>query len=96
MIMLLDDVYQVIETFKTDVGLFHYLQKSFETLDEQAKHNWQFAQHPYKQLAPFVKDMQGKSFVDMARQACQQEQDMIVMCTGDEENPALFLLTIAS
>ena len=37
--------------------------------------------------------MQGKSFVHMAWQACQQENDLIVMSTGDMENSSFFIAT---
>ena len=93
MLMLLDDTYQVIKTFKTEVGLFLHLQENLKNMDEQSRHSWNFCQYSHKLLAPFVKEMQGKSFVDMARQACQREEDLIVMCIGDEGNPSLFLLT---
>jgi len=93
MIKLLDETCQEIQTFKTNVGLFHYLRERCKNLDEAEKKNWNFSQYSHKLLAPFVKEMQGKSFVDMARQACQREEDLIVMCKGDEENPSLFLAT---
>jgi hypothetical protein len=93
MIMLLDDTYQVIKTVNTEEQLFLCLKENWKNLDEQAKQNWQFAQYSHKLLAPFIRKMQGKSFVDMARQACQLAQDMLVVCKGDAENPFLFLVT---
>lgn len=93
MILLLDDAYQEIKTVNTEEQLFLYLKESFRTLDEQAKQNWRFAQYSHKLLAPFVKEMQEEAFVRMAWQACQQENDLIVMSTGDGENPSLFIET---
>ncbi len=93
MIMLLDDAFQEIKTVYTEEQLFLYLKESVRTLDEQAKQNWRFAQYSHKLLAPFGKEMQGEAFVHMAHQACQQENDLIVISTGDGENPSLFLET---
>jgi hypothetical protein len=93
MIMLLDDTYQVIKMVNTDDQLFLYLKESIRTLDEQTKQNWRFAQYSHKLLCPILKEIQGESFLDMAHKACQQENDLIVMSTGDGGNPSLFLET---
>lgn len=93
MIMLLDDAHQVIKIAHTEEQLFLYLQESWKNLDEPERENWQFARYSHKLLTLFVREMQEKSFVHMARQAGQLEQDLIVMCMGDGENPSLFLLT---
>jgi|GEM_PF-5417787 len=93
MIKLLDETCQEIQTFKTDVGLYHYLRECWKNLDEAEKQKWNFSRYSYKLLAPFVQEMEGKSFVDMAHQACQREEDLIVICTGDGENPSLYLDT---
>jgi hypothetical protein len=97
MIKLLNDVCQVLKIVNTDDQLFRYLQENCQTLNEQAQKNWQFIQHPHKRLATLLKEMEEKSliqksFVHMTWQACQQESDMIVICTGDGENPDLFLV----
>ena len=73
--------------------LFLYLQENLKKRDEQEKQNWNFSQYSHKLLAPFVKEMRRKSFVHMAWQACQQEQDMLVICKGDADNPSFFIAT---
>jgi len=93
MIMLLDDTYQTIKTVNTHDQLFLYLQESLKKGDEQEKQDWNFSQYSHKLLAPFVKEMRRKSFVHMAWQACQQENDLIVMTTGDMENCSFFIAT---
>ena len=93
MIMLLDDAYQVVETVHTEEELFLYLKENFRTMDEQAEQNWRFAKYSHKLLALVLQEMQGEDFAHMAWQACQQENDLIVMCKGDGENPSLFLDT---
>ncbi len=93
MIMLLDDTYQTIKIVNTHDQLFLYLQENLKKRDEQEKQNWNFSQYSHKLLASFVRAMQGKSFVHMAWQACQQENDLIVMSTGDMENSSFFIAT---
>ena len=93
MIKLLDDTCQVITIASTEEQIFCYLEGNLKNLDDQARQNWRFVQYSHKLLAPLVKEMQGEAFVRMAWQACQQENDLIVMSTGDAENPSLFLNT---
>lgn len=40
-----------------------------------------------------LKELKSKPFADMAQEACQQEQNMVVMCIGDANNPFIFLET---
>ena len=93
MIKLLDDTYQVVTIANTEEQIFCYLKGNLKNLDEQTRENWRFAQYSYKLLCPILKEMQGEAFVRMARQACQQENDLIVMSSGDGENPSLFIET---
>lgn len=93
MIMLLDETYQEVKTVNTEEQLFLYLKESCRALDEQGEQNWRFAHYSHKLLCPILKEIQGESFVDMAQQACRQENDLIVMSTGDGENPSLFIQT---
>jgi hypothetical protein len=87
--MLLDKAFQTKDIFNTEADLFHYLNK-------QGSVKWHFNQYSPKLLACFLKeakDQKEKSFIYMASQAVRQEQDLIVICKGDVENPTLFLLT---
>jgi hypothetical protein len=86
MIQLLNDTFQVMKTFKSDEGLYAYLK-------ERESFKWHLSRYPYKSLVTFVQEMKEASFVYMAFQAVQQQQDLIVVCKGDEENPSLFLAT---
>ena len=90
MIMLLDETYQEIKTVNTEEQLFLYLKESCRPPDEQ---NWRFARYSYKLLRSILKEMQGTDFVRMALQACEQENDLIIMSTGDGRNPRLFIET---
>jgi hypothetical protein len=98
MIQLLDDTFKPINTFKSDVGLFHYLKENFKTLDEEEQKRWNFTLYTQEILVPFVQEMKKKavteqSFIYMASQAVQQKRSLVVMCRGDVENPSLFLYT---
>ena len=93
MIKLLDETCQVITIANTEEQLFLFFQENLKNLDDQARENWRFVQYSHKLLAPFVKEMQVETFMEMALQACQLEEDLIVMSMGDAENPFLFLNT---
>lgn len=95
MIMLLDDAFQVLKTFNTDEDLFLYLkeQEGFKSLDGQARQNWKFVQYSHKLLGTILQEMQEKAFIHMARQACHQEQDILVICKGEGNSPALLFVT---
>ena len=95
MIMLLDNAFQPVKTFNTDEQLFLYLkeQEGFKALDGQATQNWKFVQYSHKLLATIMQEMQEKSFVHMVRQACRQEQDILVICKGEGSGPSILFVT---
>ena len=93
MIKLLDETCQVVGTFRSSVQLFTYLQENSRHLDEQEREKWRLVTYSYKTLARILKELKSKSFADMAHEACQQEQNMVVMCIGDASNPFIFLET---
>ena len=93
MIKLLDETCQELGTFRSSVQLFTYLRENSRHLDEQEREKWRLVTYSYKTLARILKELKGKSFADMAQEACQQEQNMVVMCIGDANNPFLFLET---
>jgi hypothetical protein len=98
MIQLLDDTFKPINTFKSDVGLFHYLKENFKTLGEKEQQRWNFTLYPQELLVTFVQAMKKeaitqRSFIYMASQAVKQKRSLVVMCKGDVENPSLFLYT---
>ncbi len=93
MIKLLDDTCQVVGTFRSLVQLFTYLWENSKNLDEPERDSWRFVTYSHKMFARILKELKNKPFADMAHEACQQEQNMVVMCIGDADNPFLFLET---
>jgi hypothetical protein len=90
MIILLNEDFRLIQMLYTDEQLFHYLKarESVKSFDEQARGGWEFTRYPYQLIAGFMKEIQKTSFVHMAQQACQREEDMIVIRAGNMENPS--------
>ena len=93
MIMLLDDTYQMLTMVPTEEDLFGYLRKDWKTLEEPEKEDWQFVRYSHKLLAKFLEEMEEDPSLSTAWQACEQEQDMLFICTGDADNPSLRLVT---
>ena len=93
MIKLLDETCQVVGTFRSPVQLFTHLLENLKNLDEPEREDWRFVTYSHKTFAKTLKDLKSKPFADMAQEACQQEQNMVVMCLGDANNPFLFLET---
>ena len=93
MIKLLDETCQVVGTFRSPVQLFTHLRENLKNLDDPEREDWRFVTYSHKMLAKILKELKRNPFADMAQEACQQEQNMVVMCVGDADSPFLFLET---
>ncbi len=93
MIILGNRVFTLMRTFETDEKLWNYLQALANLKPWMAMKNghdkWRFAYYPHHMLKDFKLEMMGhENFRDLARQSCEQQQNMIVIYQGTPK-PAL-------
>ena len=88
---LLDGDSRPVASFPSPFELFAYLRDHARQAGPTERENWRFMAYSHRMLARLLKELGDESFVGMAREACRQEKNLLLFCTGHADNPALFL-----
>lgn len=96
MIILGNRVFNPKRAFDSNEKLWVYLQAQANLKpdgDENGHDKWRFAYYSHRVLKDFTQMMDIENFRNIARQSCDQQQNMIVIYQGNPQNPQCFLVT---
>ena len=92
MIMIFDKDFQPVKRVENDEELFCFIkQESLKFQEGKTKPTWQFNQYSHQLLATLLKEIEDKSFLLMAKQACHWQGDMIFIHKGDQASSSFFI-----